>query len=436
VAPPVVHQVLRSPGTPLDAGVRARMEPRFQHSFADVRVHADAPAAESARAVGARAYAVGRDVVFGAGRYAPGTAEGQRLIAHELAHVVQQRGAPSSLRPKLEIGAASDAAEREADAAASAVAADAAVPALGRRSASVQRQTPGDGGIDAGPAPDSGTRADGGTAPDAGAPDAAQVPAQGADAGSAPAPAAPPPPCTPTPLARADFLARPGTSTNELGLTTLAGQVTVPAVGTTPARGGVRVVPTSAALPPITSIFTAAGVFTEDTMTWALGEGQVGCRTGRYPVRWTITAPGAARIREGEMEHCADFQHAFTISLQRYADAVNALAASRRVFPSAVAAQRAVTSAVGVPPARWMEVFECLARRTTLRDGTRGGRGWHTPIPRRVAPRQENGCAFGEAIVHGGSLPQVGQHPTASVVQGCGEAQPPAPAGGAGAPGR
>jgi peptidoglycan/xylan/chitin deacetylase (PgdA/CDA1 family) len=120
-APPIVHDVLRGGGRPLDGGVRARMEPRFQHSFADVRVHADGRAAESARAVGAQAYAVGRDVVFGAGRYAPGSAEGDRLIAHELAHVVQGRGAPSSLQPKLEIGAADDAAEREADAAAGVV---------------------------------------------------------------------------------------------------------------------------------------------------------------------------------------------------------------------------------------------------------------------------------------------------------------------------
>jgi murein DD-endopeptidase MepM/ murein hydrolase activator NlpD len=64
---------------------------------------------------------VGTHVVFGAGRYAPGSAEGNRLIAHELAHVVQQRGAPASLQPSLEIGAVDDAAEREADAAARAV---------------------------------------------------------------------------------------------------------------------------------------------------------------------------------------------------------------------------------------------------------------------------------------------------------------------------
>ncbi len=122
VAPPIVHDVLRSPGRPLDDGVRSEMEPRFGHSFADVRVHADGRADESARAVEAAAYTVGRDVVFAAGRYAPASDAGRRLIAHELAHVVQQRGAASaSLQPRLEIGTVDDPAEREADAAAGAV---------------------------------------------------------------------------------------------------------------------------------------------------------------------------------------------------------------------------------------------------------------------------------------------------------------------------
>lgn len=89
-APPVVHDVLRSAGQPLDGSTRAFMEPRFGQDFGAVRVHTDARATESARAVNAVAYTVGRDVVFGAGRYAPGTGEGRRLLAHELAHVVQQ----------------------------------------------------------------------------------------------------------------------------------------------------------------------------------------------------------------------------------------------------------------------------------------------------------------------------------------------------------
>lgn len=89
-APTVVHQVLKSPGQPLDAGVRAFMEPRFGRDFSGVRVHTDAQASQSAQAVQARAYAVGHDLVFKAGQYAPHSAEGRKLIAHELAHVVQQ----------------------------------------------------------------------------------------------------------------------------------------------------------------------------------------------------------------------------------------------------------------------------------------------------------------------------------------------------------
>jgi hypothetical protein len=89
-APPIVHEVLSSPGQPLDTATRCLMEPRFLHDFSRVRVHAHAKAAESAEAVNARAYTVGQDVVFGEGQYAPGTAEGKKLLSHELAHVVQQ----------------------------------------------------------------------------------------------------------------------------------------------------------------------------------------------------------------------------------------------------------------------------------------------------------------------------------------------------------
>jgi hypothetical protein len=92
MVPPIVHEVLRSPGQPLDPATRAFAEPRFGYDFSGVRVHADRHAAESARAVNALAYTVGQDVVFGSGRYAPGISAGRRLLAHELAHVVQQSG--------------------------------------------------------------------------------------------------------------------------------------------------------------------------------------------------------------------------------------------------------------------------------------------------------------------------------------------------------
>jgi Domain of unknown function (DUF4157) len=95
-APRVVHEVLRSPGQPLGEETRSFLEPRFGWNFSDVRVHTDAKAAASARAIGARAYTVGRDVAFAEGQYAPETPGGRKLLAHELTHVVQQTGSQHS----------------------------------------------------------------------------------------------------------------------------------------------------------------------------------------------------------------------------------------------------------------------------------------------------------------------------------------------------
>ena len=89
-APPIVHEVLRTPGQPLDSAARAFFEPRFGHDFSQIRVHTDAKAAESARAINARAYTVGDQIVFGSGQYGHAVGERAKLIAHELAHVVQQ----------------------------------------------------------------------------------------------------------------------------------------------------------------------------------------------------------------------------------------------------------------------------------------------------------------------------------------------------------
>lgn len=104
LAPLIVHEALASPGRPLDDETRGFMEPRFGHDFSQVRLHTDARAAESADAVSALAYTVGQDIVFGAGQYQPGTSEGRRLIAHELAHTVQQgRGGLSSHSQEVDL---------------------------------------------------------------------------------------------------------------------------------------------------------------------------------------------------------------------------------------------------------------------------------------------------------------------------------------------
>jgi len=117
---------------PLDAASRVAMQAPFGHDFTDVRIHADQGAASAARAIGARAFAKGRDIVFGSGEYAPHTARGKELLAHELAHIVQQQRQQGP----------SDRAEARADlAAARAVRGQAVDPQqLGAAALGVQRQ--------------------------------------------------------------------------------------------------------------------------------------------------------------------------------------------------------------------------------------------------------------------------------------------------------
>jgi len=124
-APPIVHETLQSPGEMLDRDTRAFFESRFGQDFSGVRIHTDSRAAESARAVNALAYTVGRDIAFAPGRFAPATTEGRRLLAHELTHTVQQRrhssvGIPT-VHAKLSVGDPGDIYEQEADQVASRV---------------------------------------------------------------------------------------------------------------------------------------------------------------------------------------------------------------------------------------------------------------------------------------------------------------------------
>jgi len=122
-APPIVHQVLRSSGQPLDRATRAFMEQRFGQDFSRVRLHTGPQAAESAAAVNARAFTVGQDIVFGAGHLDAGTIAARKLLAHELAHTVQQRGAPAPAiaRQTDDERPQSNAAEQQANQAENAV---------------------------------------------------------------------------------------------------------------------------------------------------------------------------------------------------------------------------------------------------------------------------------------------------------------------------
>src|SRR5262249_3885682 len=170
-------------------------------------------------------------------------------------------------------------------------------------------------------------------------------------------------PCDPKGLARADYLKEPGTSTDDFGLTRLAGSAQIPIVHTSKRSKGLVLDFTDAKLPTLTSVYRAAGKFTEGEVHF-IGDKDSECPSKKYPLQWWILPKGAEKIREGELEHCADFQHAFDISIRRYADVVNDLAAKKKLFSSQKAAEKFVTGLVGPKPDTWSDVFKCLANKT------------------------------------------------------------------------
>ncbi|UFZ05156.1 DUF4157 domain-containing protein [Bradyrhizobium ontarionense] len=137
--PGAVGDVLRSPGQPMPPAQRTRMEEKFGQDFSAVRIHADASAQNSAAAVKARAYTVGRDIVFGSAAPDPASTAGQRLLGHELAHVVQQSrgGVAAGIDPDPRL-------ETEARRAGETVAANGAVQVAGGAGRGLQRNAKSD----------------------------------------------------------------------------------------------------------------------------------------------------------------------------------------------------------------------------------------------------------------------------------------------------
>ncbi|MBJ6762756.1 DUF4157 domain-containing protein [Myxococcaceae bacterium JPH2] len=140
---------LESAGHALEPGTRALMEARFGHDFGQVRVHTDGKAAEAAKALHSLAFTHGQDIVFAEGQYQPQTLSGQRLLAHELAHTVQQRGAPRRLDDAREVSHPGATLEREAEAVSARVANGATVDpsaltvgAIGARGVIARRVAP------------------------------------------------------------------------------------------------------------------------------------------------------------------------------------------------------------------------------------------------------------------------------------------------------
>lgn len=144
---PVRDAIRSDRGEPLESATKARMESKLGQDFSNVRVHTGGKAEESARSINAQAYTVGNDVVFGGDNYQPDTPAGQRTIAHELTHVVQQRSGPvegSEAPGGIKVSDPSDRFEQAASRAADQVMSGAQPPTTstvsGQEAASAQRK--------------------------------------------------------------------------------------------------------------------------------------------------------------------------------------------------------------------------------------------------------------------------------------------------------
>lgn len=228
------------------------------------------------------------------------------------------------------------------------------------------------------------------------------------------------PTCAPKGMSRKDYLAQPHTSTEDFGMTRFDGAVRM-VLTTRKVKGGVALEPLQVALPPITSVFTAADTFIEGTSIF-LSQDHADCPNAKPPLRWRILAGGAAKIREGEIEHCEDLQYAYDVTFGWYGEVVDGLIAKGTIFPSEAAAFKHLKKLTGTDRTNLPAVFACLMRKTELRDGKKFSNGWHAMRVKPQPPRLDDNCKFSRVFITGApNFPELGKHPTPSVIAGCGE---------------
>jgi hypothetical protein len=397
-APSIVHEVLRSTGQSLEPETRRFMEARSGHDFGRVRVHRDALANASASAVAARAYTVGHHIVFAAGQFAPGTAEGRKLIAHELAHVIQQRGSPVGLSPKMTIALPRDALEQEADRFADAVLAGtpvaAALSSHPSAASTLQRQpcNPADDKIKTGPL-------------------ATKLPAIE---------------CKPTPATLKQVRAIPGEPPTILGVTESGAQTDQLQFEELKA-GKCTAKLLHAAEPRVNfSIYVQQGDFDDGTEPTPATPASRPCAGKTVVRKLRITGEAAKKLREGEAEHCEDVKLAFALSWGKFNEASNDLEGEYCASGIKVSGSESIcdkefakrfTDRTGVEWAKRQQVADCLFGKSKLRDDPPNR--WHDVVPIDLFYAKD--CSAVTYIYGAASAPEVGKHPPAEIIKGGGE---------------
>lgn len=404
-------------GRPLAGSVRSRMQAAFGRSFSDVQIHDDATASRLSDRFNARAFTVGNHVAFGAGEYRPGSPVGDALVAHELAHVVQQRGTTTSVASLQAGTAATGALERDADRSAAG-----AVASLWRgMNGSVSRVA-----RNAIPSLRSGLRLQ--RCPSSQQVRTSQTPAQ-QQAQEEQGPSAQDKAidalvndsnCRPTAIPMSQLVAIPGTSLTQLGWTKLADT-----------RKSFRVAfHTSKKTCGIGAITEAQ--FNFDNLVYTEpGEHRYGNETrfsrkcGKdLPLFIRVTPDAAKKFKAGEVEHCKDLRRSFALSLDKFNTAANAVKNAGR-FPAndvgdcTTKLKQKITARMGIDHDLLSGVWTCLSTKTKDRDTNH----WHdvdVNLTKKV--ETDAGCT---KVIHeldpSKILPEVGKHSTDDLVKGCGE---------------
>ena len=364
-APASVERVLTSSGKPLEPALRRDMERRFGYDFSQVRVHADPEAAQSSQAVSAHAYTVGHHIVFGNGSYAPNTMVGRRLVAHELAHVVQQSKAGltqntgPSLNPELRL----------------------------------QRQlcSRANDRIVTGPL-------------------RAEMPAIE---------------CNPAPETLATVRAIAGVPQEIFGVTrAITGHqiIDYQELRGSSCKATIRE-RESLSFNPF--MYTKPGTYDDGTEVVPAGRP---CRRGvQIPRRLKITELMAQKLRDGEAEHCKDHKLAFALSQSKFNRAIQDLAGEYCAAGRTGAkicepefAQR-FKDRTGIDFTQQLTISQCLHDKTKLRDDP--ANGWHNVAidyandDRFYAP----GCTEVTYIPSHAKMNHINAHSSSTIVKDCGE---------------
>lgn len=380
-------------GSPLDSGVRSRMESAFGMDFSHVRTHTDTTAAGLSNRFNARAFTVGKDIAFGAGEYQPGSLLGDALIAHELAHVVQQGGSSTEVTSMQMRDSCHNALEKDADdSVVSALVslwgdakgklvhiAQNAIPRL--RSGLQLQRCCDDSNLPTGLLP-------------------LKLPAHN---------------CNPQGKTLGE-VEKMGGKKDVLGATQIADmRFKVDSKGE---WGGFC--NTTLTIAPVFalkhSVYTQAGTYNIGNETPTKGR----CK-GRTLVRKEeITPPMAEKIKKGEIEHCNDYRRFFALTYGRYAEAIEELEVEHCGVGGKCAPklEQHFKERTGTDYNQKKTVAKCLIGKTGLRDEKPNE--WHSVVLKN--PVYDRMCKTATYKPdHTKQLLEIDKHSSKSIVKGCGE---------------